>query len=74
MKGPNGEQIRKAERNGVVLWKEIRIIVHIRQAVGDGCKCSRCEAAGSISDSVTPEQAASAENVRTPAAKSEKTN
>jgi hypothetical protein len=31
MKGPNGEQIRKAERNGVVLWKEIRNIVHIKQ-------------------------------------------
>jgi hypothetical protein len=66
MMGPSEGQIRDAERSGVLLWKEIQDIEHIKNAVPDGCKCSLCEAARSVADSVTPEQAASAKNYRTP--------
>jgi hypothetical protein len=66
MNGPTDEQIREAERTGVLLWKEIQDIAHIKNAVPDGCKCSLCEAARSVADSVSPEQAASAKNDRTP--------
>ena len=66
MNGPTEEQIRAAERAGVPLWKEIQDIEHIKNAVPDGCKCSLCEAARSVADSVSPEQAASGKNDKTP--------
>jgi hypothetical protein len=40
MSGPTEEQIREAERTGVLLWKEIQDIEHIKDAVPDDCKCS----------------------------------
>ena len=48
------------------LWKEIQDIEHIKEAVPDGCKCSLCQAARSVADSVSPEEAASAKNAKTP--------
>jgi hypothetical protein len=66
MSGPTEEQIRKAERSGVLLWEEIQDIEHIKNATPGGCKCSLCEAARSVADSVSPEQTASAKNDRTP--------
>ncbi len=33
MNGPTEEQLRDAERNGVLLWKEIQDIEHIKNAV-----------------------------------------
>jgi hypothetical protein len=59
MSGPTEEQIREAERTKVLLWKEIQDIAHIKNAVPDGCKCSLYEAARSVADSVSPEQAES---------------
>jgi hypothetical protein len=66
MSGPTEQQIREAERTGVLLWKEIQDIEHVKQAVPDGCKCSPCEAARSVADSVSPKEAASAKSDRTP--------
>jgi hypothetical protein len=42
---PTEVQLKEAHRNGVVLWKEIQDIEHIKEAVPDGCKRSLCEAA-----------------------------
>ncbi len=36
---PTEQQLREAHRNGVLLWKEIQDIEHIKSAVPDGCKC-----------------------------------
>jgi hypothetical protein len=44
---PTEEQLNEAYRNGVLLWKGIQDIEHIKNAVPDGCKCSLCEAARS---------------------------
>src|SRR5258706_4377604 len=63
---PTEEQLKEAHRNGMLLWKEIQDIEHIKNAVPDGCKCSLCEAVRSVADSVSPEQAASAKNDKTP--------
>jgi hypothetical protein len=63
---PTEQQLREAHRNGVLLWKEIQDIEHIKNGVPDGCKCSLCEAARSVADTVSPEQAASAKNDKTP--------
>ena len=63
---PTEEQLKEAYRNGVLLWKEIQDIEHIKNAVPDGCKCSLCEAARSVADTVSPEQAASAKRDKTP--------
>jgi hypothetical protein len=60
------EQMKEAHRNGVLLWKEIQDIKHLKNAVPDGCKCSLCEAARSVADSVSPEEAVSAKNDKTP--------
>jgi hypothetical protein len=66
MKGPSEEQIRQAERTGVLVWKEIQDIEHIKNGVPDGCKCSLCEAARSVADSVSPGDVARAMRDRTP--------
>jgi hypothetical protein len=50
----------------VLLWKEIQDIEHINEAVPDGCKCHLCEAARSVANRVSAEQAASAKNDKTP--------
>ncbi len=34
---PTEEQLKEAYRNGVLLWKEIQDIEHIKNAVPDGC-------------------------------------
>jgi len=64
--GPTEEQLDEAHRNGVLLWKEIQDIEHIKNAVPQGCKCSPCEAARSEADGVSPEEVASAKNDGTP--------
>jgi len=46
MSGPTAVQKREAERNGVLLWKEVQDIEHIKEAVPDGRKCHLCEAVG----------------------------
>jgi len=63
---PTEEQLKEAHGNGVVLWKEIQDIEHIKNSVPDGCKFSLCEAARSVADSVSREEAASAKNDKTP--------
>jgi hypothetical protein len=63
---PTEEQLKEAHRSGVLLWKEIQDIEHIKNAVPDGCKCHLCEAARSVADTVSPEQTACAKNDTTP--------
>ena len=40
---PTEDQLREAERNGVLRWKEMQDILHIKAAVPDGCVCGLCE-------------------------------
>jgi hypothetical protein len=45
---PTEEQLREAERNGVLRWKETQDILHIRTACLDGCLCELCKTVRSL--------------------------
>jgi hypothetical protein len=45
---PTEEQLREADRNGVLRWKETQDIVHIKTAVPNGCVCDLCETVRSL--------------------------
>ncbi len=50
---PTEEQLREANRNGVLRWKEMQDILHIRTAVPDGCICDLCETVRSVNAQTT---------------------
>jgi hypothetical protein len=45
---PTEDQLREADRNGVLRWKEMQDILHIKAAVPDGCVCGLCEMVRSL--------------------------
>jgi hypothetical protein len=45
---PTAEQLREADRNGVLRWKEMEDIAHIKTAVPHGCICGLCETVRSL--------------------------
>jgi len=45
---PTEEQLREADRNGVLRWKEMQDIAHIKTAVPDGCVCDLCKTVRSL--------------------------
>jgi hypothetical protein len=50
---PTEEQLREADRNGALRWKEKQDILHIRTAVPDGCICDLCETVRSVNAQTT---------------------
>jgi hypothetical protein len=50
---PTEEQLREADRNGVLRWKEFQDIEHIKTAVPDGCVCGLCETVRSLINAQT---------------------
>jgi hypothetical protein len=47
---PTEEQLREADRNGVLRWKELQDILHIKKAVPNGCVCGLCETVRSLNN------------------------
>lgn len=47
---PTEEQLREADRNGVLRWKELQDILHIKTAVPNGCVCGLCETVRSLNN------------------------
>ena len=45
---PTEDQLREADRNGVLRWKEMQDILHIKTAVPEGCACGLCETVRSL--------------------------
>ena len=50
---PTEEQLREADRNGVLRWKEMQDIVHIKTSVPNGCVCDLCETVRSLNNAQT---------------------
>ena len=45
---PTEEQLREADRNGVLRWKEFQDILHMKAAVPNGCVCDLCKTVRSL--------------------------
>jgi hypothetical protein len=58
-KGPTEDQKREAERNGVLRWKEVQDIAHIKTAVPDGCVCDLCKTVRSLVNVQTTDNSSS---------------
>ena len=52
---PTEEQLREADRNGVLRWKEMQDIRHINSAVPNGCVCDLCKTVRSLIKEQTTE-------------------
>ena len=52
-KDPTEDQKREAERNGVLRWKEMQDITHIKTAIADGCVCDLCNTVRSLVNAQT---------------------
>jgi hypothetical protein len=57
---PTEDQLREADRNGVLRWKEMQDILHIKTAVPDGCVCGLCETVRSLNNAQTTDKSPSA--------------
>jgi hypothetical protein len=53
---PTEEQLREADRNGVLRWKETQDILHMKVAVPDGCVCDLCETVRSLVNTQTTDK------------------
>jgi hypothetical protein len=52
---PTEDQLREADRNGVLRWKEKQDILHIKTAVPNGCLCNLCKTVRSLINAQTTE-------------------
>jgi len=57
---PTEDQLREADRNGVLRWKELQDILHIKKAVPNGCACGLCETVRSLNNPQITDQSFSA--------------
>jgi hypothetical protein len=57
---PTEDQLREADRNGVLRWKEMQDILHIKTAVPNGCACGLCETVRSLNNAQTTDKSPSA--------------
>ena len=57
---PTEDQLRQADSNGVLRWKELEDIKHIKTAVRDGCPCGLCETVRSLINSKTANKSSDA--------------
>jgi hypothetical protein len=53
---PTEDQLREADRNGTLRWKEMQDILHIKKAVPDGCVCGLCETVRSLNNAQTTDK------------------
>ncbi len=53
---PTEEQLCEADRNGVLRWKQMQDILHIKTAVPNGCVCGLCETVRSFINAQTTDK------------------
>jgi hypothetical protein len=52
---PTQEELREAERKGVLRWKETQDILHIKKTFPTGCACELCKAVRTLFEERTTE-------------------
>jgi len=53
---PTQEQLREADRNGVLRWKEMQDILHIKSAATNACVCELCKTVRSLINAETTDK------------------